>query len=62
MPVKRRLYILLNERARNRHRGRTEHERDADYFYWTDPRKDRVYGNNLTRNYPLIEDEESDNG
>ena len=54
--VKRKLFHILNERARNKELAKQLHEQDADYAWATDPRKDIVHWQ-MTRNFPLIDDE-----
>lgn len=54
--VKRHLFHLLNERARREKRQQEEREEEL-YRNWSkDPRKSQ--GVDMSRNYPLIRDEE----
>ncbi len=56
--TKKKLFHLLNERARRKdwEEGKGRLREDELYYEWSnDPRKNR--GHDMTRNYPLIEDE-----
>jgi len=51
------LFHVLNRRARSKHREQEEREADMGNARSLDPRRD-LTSNDLTRIYPLIEDEE----
>lgn len=53
--TKKRLFHLLNERARREEREIACREEELYYEWSHDPRKNR--GHDMTRNYPLIEDD-----
>lgn len=58
MATKKHLFHILNERARQKEwqEGKGSYREEEKYQDWaTDPRKSQ--GVDMTRNYPLIEDE-----